>query len=418
MPKPVLLTVDDDPDVLRAVVRDLRSKYGEDFRVVRADSGASALEAVRELKLRDEQAALFLVDQRMPRMTGIEFLEQAVELFPKAKRVLLTAYADTDAAIRAINKTGIDYYLLKAWDPPEQNLYPVLDDLLDDWTAGYRPGYDGPRIVGHRWSPETHDVKDFLARNQVPYRWLDLEANPDAAELLEKLDTGNGQAPLPVVLFSDGSYLAQPSPAALAERIGLQTQAEKPFYDLVIVGAGPVGLAAAVYGASEGLRTLTVEREAPGGQAGTSSRIENYLGFPSGLSGSDLARRAVTQARRFGAELLTPQEASSLRVEGPYRDSPRIYTRPAPHLRPWRRVEPGVDEPVRQRSGRGRGGARTRCHGARRSVRGHHRQRPRHPGRSALAHLRSLFHDQGCRAGYRAGPRYCPPHHRAARRPH
>ena len=326
MAKPVLLTVDDDPQVLSAVARDLRSEYGSDFRVVRADSGPTALEALRQLKLRDETAALFLVDQRMPRMSGVDFLEEAVELFPDAKRVLLTAYADTDAAIRAINKARIDYYLLKPWDPPEQNLYPVLNDLLDDWQADYRPSFEGPRIIGHRWSPETHELKDFLARNQVPYKWLDVETNPEATELLGQLEPERGKMgkgedgqPLPTVVFADGSHMVRPTPMQIAERIGLRTQAEKPFYDLIIVGGGPAGLAAGVYGASEGLRTLMIEREAPGGQAGTSSRIENYLGFPSGLSGGELARRAVTQARRFGTEILTPQEATGVRVEGPYR---------------------------------------------------------------------------------------------------
>ena len=317
MAKPVILTVDDDPEVLQAVARDLRQQYGDRFRIMRADSGAAAIDATQKLKLRNEPVALFLVDQRMPQMNGVEFLEQALEIFPNAKRALLTAYADTDAAIRAINSTQIDYYLLKPWDPPEERLYPVLNDLLDDWFASFRPTFDGIRVIGNRWSPQSHDMKDFLARNQIPYQWLDIELSEEAQKLADfaKCD----RLSLPLVLFSDGGSLVQPSIAQVAEKIGLRTQAEKPFYDLIIVGGGPAGLAAAVYGASEGLHTVMIEREAPGGQAGTSSRIENYLGFPSGLSGNDLARRAVTQARRFGVEILSPQEVTGVRVEDPYR---------------------------------------------------------------------------------------------------
>jgi len=317
MAKPVILTVDDDAEVLQAVARDLRREYGDRFRVLRAESGAIALEALQQIKLRNQTVALFLVDQRMPQMSGVEFLEQALEMFPDAKRALLTAYADTDAAIRAINTTQIDYYLMKPWDPPEERLYPVLNDLLDDWLASFRPPFEGIRVIGNRWSPQSHDTKDFLARNQVPYQWLDIELSEEAQELATyaKCDKLN----LPLILFSDGSSLLQPTNVQIAEKIGLQTQAEKPFYDLIIVGGGPAGLAAAVYGASEGLKTVMIEREAPGGQAGTSSRIENYLGFPVGLSGGDLARRAVTQARRFGVEILTPQEVTGIRVEDPYR---------------------------------------------------------------------------------------------------
>lgn len=318
MAKPVILTVDDDPDVLQAVSRDLRHQYGDRFRVVRADSGQAALEALEQLKLRNEFVALFLVDQRMPQMSGVEFLEQALSLYPTAKRALLTAYADTDAAIRAINNTRIDYYLLKPWDPPEERLYPVLDDLLDDWFAGFRPPFEGIRVVGNRWSPLSHQVKDFLARNQVPYQWLDIELEAEAAQLVQYAEA-DGKQQLPLVLFPDGSRLVQPSNLAIAEKIGLQTQAERPFYDLAIIGGGPAGLAAAVYGASEGLSTVMIEREAPGGQAGSSSRIENYLGFPVGLSGADLARRAVAQARRFGVEILTPQEVTGVRITDPYR---------------------------------------------------------------------------------------------------
>ncbi|GAB4450052.1 MAG: FAD-dependent oxidoreductase [Chloroflexi bacterium OHK40] len=317
MAKPVILTVDDDPNVLAAIARDLRRRYAEQYRILRADSGASALEALHELRQRDERVALFLADQRMPGMSGVEFLAQAIQLFPEARRALLTAYADTDAAIQAINSASVHYYLLKPWDPPEEQLYPVLDDLLDEWQATHRPVFDGLRIVGHRWSPETHALKEFLARNHVPYLYLDIEADPQARELVEL--AGLQAARLPLVRLTDGHWLTAPAPAELAERVGLRRQAAASHYDLAIVGGGPAGLAAAVYGASEGLRTVLIEREAPGGQAGTSSRIENYLGFPSGLSGGDLARRAVAQARRFGVEILSPVEVSGLRAEGPYR---------------------------------------------------------------------------------------------------
>ncbi|NEU71883.1 FAD-dependent oxidoreductase [Hassallia byssoidea VB512170] len=317
MAKPVILTVDDDPEVLQAVARDLRQEYGDRYRILRAESGASALEALEQLKLRNQPVALFLVDQRMPQMSGVEFLEQTLSMFPDAKRALLTAYADTDAAIRAINTTKIDYYLMKPWDPPQERLYPVLKDLLDDWKATFHPPFEGIRVIGNRWSPHSHQAKDFLARNQIPYQWMDIELSPEAQQLVEYADCDTLH--LPLVLFPDGFSLMQPSNVQIAEKIGLQTQAEKPFYDLIIIGGGPGGLAAAVYGASEGLRTVMIEREAPGGQAGTSSRIENYLGFPVGLSGGDLARRAVTQARRFGVEILTPQEVTGIRVEDPYR---------------------------------------------------------------------------------------------------
>lgn len=316
--KPILLTVDDDPEVLRAIERDVRRKYGKDYRVLRADAGATALDALRQVGERGEPVALFLVDQRMPRMSGVEFLEQARALFPDAKRVLLTAYADTEAAIKAINTAKVDYYSLKPWDPPEENLYPVLDDLLSDWQANYRPPFEGIRVVGHRWSADSHALKDFLGRNGVPYQWLDIESTGDEARgLLAKAGLDAGR--LPVVLLADGTSLVEPTLQEVAEKIGRRTSAENPFYDLIIVGGGPAGLAAAVYGASEGLETMLVEREAPGGQAGTSSRIENYLGFPSGLSGGDLARRAVAQAQRFGVEILSPQEVTGIRVEDPYR---------------------------------------------------------------------------------------------------
>ena len=320
MAKPVLLTVDDDREVLRAIERDLRRKYGADYRVLRASSGQEALEIVRELKIRNNSIALFVIDQRMPGMSGVEFLSQAIALFPDAKRVLLTAYADTDAAIAAINEAGINHYLLKPWDPPEENLYPVLDELLEDWEAAFPPQFEGIRVLGNRWSPASHNIKDFLARNHVPYQWLDIEtvaADSDVRSLVELLDEEETRS-LPIVILSNGVRLRQPSLAELAEHAGLKTRATEAFYDLAIVGGGPAGLAAAVYGASEGLRTVMIEREAPGGQAGMSSRIENYLGFPSGLTGADLARRAVVQARRFGVEIISA-EATAVRVDGPYR---------------------------------------------------------------------------------------------------
>jgi thioredoxin reductase (NADPH) len=317
MPKPVIWTIDDDPDVLRAVERDLRRHYGDRYRVISADSGPSALEGVKQLKLRNEAVALFLVDQRMPRMSGVEFLEKALEFYPDSKRALLTAYADTDAAIRAINNVHIHHYLMKPWDPPEERLYGVVDDMLDDWQAGWHPQFDGVRVIGHRWSPQSNDIRDFLGRNFVPHQWLNVEADETAKKLLES--AGAGAECLPVVIFSDGSFLKNPPIAEVARKLGLRTKAELPFYDLVVVGAGPAGLAATVYGSADGLQTLLIEREAPGGQAGLSSRIENYLGFPTGLSGNDLARRAIAQARRFGAEILAPQEVQSVRIEGPSR---------------------------------------------------------------------------------------------------
>jgi thioredoxin reductase (NADPH) len=317
MSKPVIWTVDDDPDVLRAVERDLRRQYGDRYKVISADSGASALEGVKQLKLRNDPVALFLVDQRMPGMSGVEFLEKAIEFYPDAKRALLTAYADTDAAIRAINSVHIDHYLMKPWDPPEERLYGAVDDLLDDWQAGYHPVFEGVRVIGHRWSPRSNEIRDFLGRNFVPHQWLNVETDEAAKQLLKT--TNVGASSLPIVVLPDGSFLTNPAIAEVARKLGLKTKAEFPFYDLVVVGAGPAGLAAAVYGAADGLHTLLIEREAPGGQAGRSSRIENYLGFPVGLSGGDLARRAIAQARRFGVEILAPQEVKSVRVEGPTR---------------------------------------------------------------------------------------------------
>jgi thioredoxin reductase (NADPH) len=317
--KPILLTVDDDPDVLRAVERDLRRHYAAEYRILRADAGATALNTLRQVKERDEPVALFLVDQRMPQMSGVEFLEQARDIFPEAKRVLLTAYADTEAAIQAINSARIDYYSMKPWDPAEENLYPVLDDLLFDWKTSYRPPFEGMRVIGHRWSADSHALRDFLGRNGIPYQWLDIESQDEEAHtVLAKAGLDDGR--LPVALFDDGTHLVEPSIQDVAGKIRPTTQQEpREFFDLVIVGGGPAGLAAGVYGASEGLDTALVESEAPGGQAGTSSRIENYLGFPAGLSGSDLARRAVTQATRFGVKIIWPQDVVGVRVEGPYR---------------------------------------------------------------------------------------------------
>lgn len=315
--KPFLVSVDDDPEVSRAVERDLRRNYGEQYRVLRAESGAEALTSLEQLKLRNETVALFLVDQRMPQMTGVEFLAHAIPLYPDAKRVLLTAYADTDAAIRAINDAQVDYYLMKPWHPPEERLYPIIDDLLGDWHASFKIPFQGIRVLGHRWSPQTHQIKEFLAKNQVPYQWLDVEKEAEAEPLLQSSHAGQDQ--LPVVVFPDGSALIRPTTLQVAEKVGFRMKAEQPLYDLIVIGAGPAGLAAAVYGGSEGLKTVLIEREAPGGQAGMSSRIENYLGFPAGLSGQDLARRALTQAQRFGVELLNPQEVVSLREAGPAR---------------------------------------------------------------------------------------------------
>jgi thioredoxin reductase (NADPH) len=315
--KPAVLLVDDDTEVLRAVGRDVRRRFGSVYRVLQAGSGEEALEALRQLRLRGEPAALLLADQRMPRMSGVEFLEQARPLFPDAKRALLTAYADTEAAIRAINSAHIHYYLQKPWDPPEEKLYPILDEMLEEWWAGYRPPFEGVRIFGHRWSPEAHRLKDFLARNLVPYQWLDVESMPEAGRLLEQ--TGLAGAALPLVLFPNGNHLAAATVPDVADRVGLNTRAQQRFYPLVIVGGGPAGLAAAVYAASEGVGTLLVEQDAPGGQAGQSSRIENYLGFPAGISGGELARRAAAQARKFGAEILSPQRVCGIHVDGPIR---------------------------------------------------------------------------------------------------
>src|ERR1700761_5361001 len=315
MTKPFILAVDDDISVLEAVIQDLRRQYGANYRILRAGSGQAALDTCTQLPPRGDAVALFLSDQRMPGMSGVEFLEKAQGVYPEAKRALLTAYADTEAAIKAINTAKINYYLTKPWDPPEEKLYPVLDDLLENWKEGYRPPFEGLRVIGPRYTLRDHQVRDFLGRNRVPYVWLDPESSTEGVDLLTRFKLDDHK--LPVVLFGDGSYLVQPGQMELAGKIGLRTQAEKEFYDLVIVGAGLAGVAAAVYGASEGLRTLVIEDEAPGGQAGSSSRIENYLGFPEGLSGQQLAERALVQASRFGAEMLT-QKATGIRTENNY----------------------------------------------------------------------------------------------------
>jgi len=314
--RPVILTVDDDPEVLAAIDRDLRQRYRTDYRVLRATSGDEALATARQLKARGTPVALFLVDQRMPGMSGTDLLLEVRVLFPDARKVLLTAYADTEAAIASINTVSLDHYLLKPWTPPEERLYPVLDDLLSTWSSTVRLPFDGLRIAGSRWSRECYQVKEFLSRNHVPYQWVDVDLDAPMRELVAGLSPAGD---LPVILFPAGDPMVRPSLGALADRVGLKTHATQPFYDLVIVGGGPAGLANAVYGASEGLRTLMIEQSAPGGQAGTSSRIENYLGFPSGITGADLAQRAVAQARRFGAEILTAQEMVGLRREDPYR---------------------------------------------------------------------------------------------------
>jgi thioredoxin reductase (NADPH) len=312
--RPAIVAVDDEPAVLAAVARDLRRGFGERYRVMRAGSGAEGLDLLRQVRARGEQVAMLVADQRMPGLSGTDYLVQAREVVPEAKRVLLTAYADTEAAIQAINEVDLDYYLLKPWDPPEEQLFPIVEDLLTTWEAGAALEAGGVRVIGHRFSKDSHDVRDFLARNRVPARWLDVERDSEARELLAVAGVDGDR--LPVALLEDGSVLERPTTLELAERLGISAQPIEDHYDLVIVGGGPAGLAAAVYGASEGLKTVMVEQEAPGGQAGQSSRIENYLGFPSGLSGSDLARRAYTQARRLKAEILTVQEAVALEVEG------------------------------------------------------------------------------------------------------
>ncbi len=314
--KPIIFSIDDDEQVLRALRSDLREHYRKEYRIISTDSAEEALAALEELKKKNEEVALFLSDQRMPEMLGVDFLERARPFFPRAKRVLLTAYSDTDAAIKAINDVNLDYYLLKPWNPPSEKLYPVLDDLLADWRAVYRPKWRGMRIIGYQYSPKSHDLKDFLAGNLRPYQWIDAGSS-EAEELcgLHAVDTKK----LPVVLFEDGTVLNDPSLQEVAERVGLNPHERDDLYDVTIIGAGPAGLAAAVYGGSEGLKTLLIEKRAAGGQAGTSSRIENYLGFPNGVSGSDLSRRALTQAQRFGVDMLSPQEVTHIEVKDGYK---------------------------------------------------------------------------------------------------
>lgn len=315
MTKPVIFSVDDDPSVLNSVERDLRGRYGQEYRVIPINSGRAALEYIKKLEQRNESVALFLVDQRMPEMSGVEFLMEAIKTYPQSKRVLLTAYADTQAAIDSINEVRLDYYLMKPWHPPHEKLYPVLDELLEDWKAHARLPYEGIRVVGTLWSLSCHEIKDFLTRHQIPYQWLDIEKDSNAQKLVEDASASK----LPVIFFPDGTVLIQPDLKTLAEKIGLQTQAALPFYDLIVIGSGPAGLAASVYAGSEGLHCVVIEKTAPGGQAGSSPRIENYLGFPTGISGDDLTRRAVSQAKRFGVEILSAQEAVKVEARDAYR---------------------------------------------------------------------------------------------------
>lgn len=317
MKLPIIFVIDDDAQVLRAITRDLRNRFKADYRIVSTDSATEALAFLEDARAKDEMLALFLSDQRMPEMLGVDFLEKARKIYPDAKRALLTAYSDTEAAIRAINEVRLDYYLMKPWDPPEEKLYPVLEELLSDWQANFKPDFHAIKVVGYQFSSATHAVKSFLAGNMIPYAWLDLEASKEANELFvfNKLTVTE----LPAIFFEDGTVLKNPSIAELAEKAGKKSRADQTMYDVVIIGAGPAGLAAAVYGASEGLKTLLIEKHAPGGQAGTSSRIENYLGFPTGLSGGELTRRAVAQASRFGAEILAPQTVVDILVKDKYK---------------------------------------------------------------------------------------------------
>jgi thioredoxin reductase (NADPH) len=317
MQKPIIIALDDDQQVLRAVVRDLRNQFAKEYKIVSTTSAIEAIQALTEMRNKNEVVALFLSDQRMPEMLGVDFLQKAKEFFPNAKRVLLTAYSDTEAAIRAINDVQLDYYLMKPWDPPEEKLYPALNDQLEEWQSQYVPNFNGIRIVGYQWSPRSHQVKDFLSGNLIPYLWLDIEANEDGKELLalNKID----KKELPVVFFEDGSYLLNPDILQVGEKTGMRSKATKTMYDVAIIGAGPSGLAAAVYGGSEGLATVLIEKRAPGGQAGSSSRIENYLGFPNGLSGADLSRRAISQVTRFGVEFLSPTEVGDIQIKDNYK---------------------------------------------------------------------------------------------------
>jgi thioredoxin reductase (NADPH) len=330
MERPIIFSIDDDPQVLRAISRDLKTMYGKEYKIMSTTSANEALESLTDLKNSSNVVAMFVCDQRMPEMEGVEFLEKAIKIFPKAKRTLLTAYSDTEAAIKAINDVQLDYYLMKPWDPPEEKLYPVINDLLDDWQNDYIPEFKGIKLVGYQFSPQSHTIKDYLASNLIPYRWFDIEKNPEAKQKMELNKIGLDQ--LPLIVFEDGSILCQPTIRAIAEKIGKNPQITNEIYDVVIIGAGPAGLAAAVYGASEGLKTLLIERKAPGGQAGSSSRIENYLGFPAGLSGADLTRRAISQAMRLGSEFLSPQAVSDIKQKDGYKtiildDGPEIISR-------------------------------------------------------------------------------------------
>ena len=317
MKQPIIFAIDDDPQVLRAIARDLRNRYKNTYRVISTSSATEALASLEELKKKAESIAMFVSDQRMPEMLGVDFLEKSKQLFPGTKRVLLTAYSDTDAAIKAINDVQLDYYLTKPWDPPEEKLYPIIDDLLEEWQSVFIPDYEGIRIIGYQYSPKSHEIKDFLAGNLIPYQWLDVETKEKGQALIELHHIAPKD--LPVIFFEDGSFLMSPDINEIAAKLGMNAHATETLYDVVIIGAGPAGLAAAVYGASEGLKTLMVEKRAPGGQAGTSSRIENYLGFPNGLSGADLSRRAIAQAKRLGAEFLSPLEVTELKLQDNYK---------------------------------------------------------------------------------------------------
>jgi len=317
MKKPIIFTVDDDPQVLQAIQRDLRQEFRKSYRIISTTSADEALETLVDLKSKGDNVALFLSDQRMPEMLGVDFLEKAKVFFPDAKRVLLTAYSDIEAAIKAINDVQLDFYLMKPWAPPEEKLFPVLNDLLDDWQGDHIPDFNGIRVLGQQWSAQSHTIKDFLSANMIPYKWLDVHTNESAKTLLESHKLTEGE--LPIIFYQDGTYQSKPELAAIGEKAGLKTQASEEVYDVAIIGAGPAGLAAGVYGGSEGLKTILIEKRAPGGQAGTSSRIENYLGFPKGLSGADLARRAITQATRFGIEFLSPQSVKEIKFEDPYK---------------------------------------------------------------------------------------------------
>jgi thioredoxin reductase (NADPH) len=330
MNKPIIFSIDDDPQVSRAISRDLKTQYNSDYKVISTTSANEALEALTDMKNSGDTVAMFVVDQRMPEMEGVDFLQKAIKFYPNAKRVLLTAYSDTEAAIKAINEVQLDYYLTKPWNPPEEKLYPVINDLLDDWQGNYTPDFKGIKVIGYQFNPKSHEIKDYLAGNLIPYKWFDIENNPDAETLLEvnKMSTGD----LPVIIYEDGNCACKPTIRQIAEKTGLSPQISNEIYDVVIIGAGPAGLAAAVYGSSEGLKTLLIERRAPGGQAGTSSRIENYLGFPAGLSGADLTRRAISQATRLGAEFLSPHSVKEIKQKDGYKkivleDGPNIMSR-------------------------------------------------------------------------------------------